>query len=110
MRVSKHKSLPGYADPEWVWDPSIAPSCMAFYPHNASMFPAFQGHMLIGSLKFRQLWLLRMSNDKPMDERIVIDGKGGDGIGRIRDVAIAPDGSILLLNDEANGGLYRISR
>ena len=110
MRVSKHKSLPGYADPEWVWDPSIAPSGMAFYPHNASMFPAFAGHLLIGSLKFRQLWLLRMSNDKPMDERIVIDGKGGDGIGRIRDVAIAPDGSILLLNDEASGGLYRISR
>ena len=110
MRVSKHKSLAGYADPEWVWDPSIAPSGMAFYPHEATMFDAFAGHMLIGSLKFRQLYLVRMANGTPMDERIVIDGKGGDGIGRIRDVAIAPDGSILLLNDEASGGLYRFSQ
>ncbi|GIS13416.1 MAG: dehydrogenase [Alphaproteobacteria bacterium] len=31
-RVSKHDSLPGYVDPVWVWDPSIAPSGMAFYP------------------------------------------------------------------------------
>ena len=31
-RVSQHDSLPGYVDPVWVWDPSIAPSGMAFYP------------------------------------------------------------------------------
>ena len=106
MRVSKHKSLAGYVDPEWVWDPSIAPSGMAFYPHDGIMFPQMQGHLLVGSLKFRQLWLLRMANGTPMDEQIVMDR----AIGRVRDVAIAPDGSILLLNDEANGGLYRISQ
>jgi glucose/arabinose dehydrogenase len=31
-------------------------------------------------------------------------------IGRIRDVAVASDGSILLLSDEANGGVYRLYR
>lgn len=112
-QVSTHKSMSGYVDPEWVWDPSIAPSGMAFYPHNASMFTAFQGHLLVGSLKFRQLWLVRMSKNKPLDERIVIDGKGGkggNGIGRIRDVAVAPDGRILLLSDEVKGGLYSVNR
>jgi glucose/arabinose dehydrogenase len=106
MRVSKHKSLAGYVDPEWVWDPSIAPSGLAFYPHDAVMFPAFQGHLLVGSLKFRQLWLVRLANGAPINEQIVMDR----AIGRVRDVAVAPDGSILLLSDEAKGGLYSISR
>ena len=30
-------------------------------------------------------------------------------IGRVRDVAVAPDGAILLLSDESDGGLYRLS-
>jgi len=106
MRVSKYKSLAGYVDPEWVWDPSIAPSGLAFYPHDAVMFPAFQGHLLVGSLKFRQLWLVRLANGAPINEQIVMDR----AIGRVRDVAVAPDGSILLLSDEAKGGLYSISR
>lgn len=106
LRVSTYQSLAGYVDPHWVWDPSIAPSGMAFYPHDATMFPDLQGHLLVGSLKFRQLWLVRMVNGIPADESILMDR----AIGRIRDVMIAPDGSILLLNDEVQGGLYRISR
>ena len=47
----------------------------------------------------------------PDSESILIDGT----LGRIRDVAVAPDGSILILNDESSlskpaGGLYRIFR
>lgn len=30
-------------------------------------------------------------------------------IGRVRDVAVAFDGSVLLLSDEGKGGLYRIA-
>ena len=105
-QVSKHKSLAGYVDPEWVWDPSIAPSGLAFYPYDAAMFPDFQGHILVGSLKFRQLYLVRLANGTPVDEQIVMDRT----IGRVRDVTIAPDGRILLLSDEAKGGLYSISR
>jgi glucose/arabinose dehydrogenase len=30
-------------------------------------------------------------------------------IGRVRDVAIAADGSVLLLSDEDEGGLFRIA-
>ena len=31
-------------------------------------------------------------------------------IGRIRDVLVHPDGYILLLNDENQGGLYKMSK
>ena len=117
-RVSKHNSLPGYVDPVWVWDPSIAPSGMAFYPdvedtnNTGSMFPEFQGHLLVGSLKFRRLYLVELDGESglPASERVIVDGR----IGRIRDVAVAPHGphagAILLLSDEAQGGLYIMRR
>jgi glucose/arabinose dehydrogenase len=116
-RVSQHDSLPGYVDPVWVWDPSIAPSGMAFYPNaddgndTGRMFPEFGGHLLVGSLKFRRLYLVELGEDGlPASERVIIDGQ----IGRIRDVAVAPHGpfagAILLLSDEAQGGLYIMRR
>ena len=117
-RVSKHDSLPGYLDPVWVWDPSIAPSGMAFYPDaedtndTGKMFPEFRGHLLVGSLKFRRLYLVELDGESglPTSERIILDGQ----VGRIRDVAVAPHGphagAILLLSDEAKGGLYMMKR
>ena len=121
-RVSKHDSLPGYVDPVWVWDPSIAPSGMAFYPSGntnegnggsaaGSMFPRYQGHLLVGSLKFRRLHLVMLGADGlPESEQVILDGQ----IGRIRDVAVVPDGpragAILLLSDEAQGGLFMLRR
>ena len=117
-RVSTHDSLPGHVDPVWVWDPSIAPSGMAFYPDaedtndTGKMFPDFQGHLLVGSLKFRRLYLVELDGESglPASERVILDGQ----IGRIRDVAVAPHGpfagAILLLSDEAQGGLYLMRR
>ena len=52
-------SAPGLADPAWVWTPSIAPSGMAFY--GGSMFPQLNGHLLVGSLKFKRLYLVQLS-------------------------------------------------
>ena len=112
-KVSEHESLPGFNDPEWVWIPSIAPSGMDFYAVGSDekmMFPGLQGSLLVGSLKFRRLYSISINEDGlPESESILIDG----ALGRIRDVAVAQDGSILILNDESSlskpeGGLYRI--
>ena len=112
MRVSRDDSLPGYVDPVWVWTPSIAPSGMAFYPDDPAgdMFPDWRGHLLVGSLKFRRLYLVGIGDDGlPESETIILDG----AIGRIRDVAVGPDGpfagAVFLLSDEAQGGLYRLT-
>ena len=96
-------SAPGLADPAWVWTPSIAPSGMAFY--QGTMFPHFDSHLLVGSLKFKRLYLLQITDGLPQTEAIILE----DAIGRVRDVAVAADGSILLLSDETNGGLYRLT-
>ena len=113
IKVSEFNSLKGFNDPEWVWLPSIAPSGMDFYPlegNNRIMFSELKGNLLVGSLKFKRLYSISI-NEKglPESESILIDGT----LGRIRDVAVAKDGSILILNDESSlskpeGGLYRI--
>ena len=121
LRVSRHDSLPGFVDPVWVWVPSIAPSGMAFYPDESggdgsnvmspdAMFPEWHGHLLVGSLKFRRLYLIVIGDDGlPASERVILDGE----IGRIRDVAVGPDGpfagQVFLLSDEAQGGLWRLT-
>ena len=97
-------SASGYVDPVWVWVPSIAPSGMAFY--QGSMFPEWQGDLLVTSLKFRSLYHVEIENDLPVRETPLLKG----AIGRLRDIEIAPDGSIFLLNDEVSGGVWRLSR
>jgi glucose/arabinose dehydrogenase len=42
---------------------------------------------------------------RPISESIWLDKE----LGRIRDIAVMKDGSILVLNDQADGGLYRIT-
>lgn len=95
---------PGMADPVWHWTPSIAPSGMVFY--NGDMFAELNGGLLVASLKFRRLYHVKLAGGLPSEETVLLDKR----IGRIRDVEIAPDGSILLLSDEASGGLYRLYR
>ena len=93
----------GITNPIWHWTPSIAPSGMAFYTGN--MFD-FNGQLLVGSLKFRSLYLVNLDGNTVRSEQVLIKNQ----IGRIRDVEVAPDGSIYLLSDETQGGLYRLYR
>ena len=101
--IGSGTSAPGLVDPVWVWTPSIAPSGMAFY--KGDMFPFLNGHILVGSLKFKRLYLVVLENGLPVRESVMLEA----AIGRIRDVAVAFDGSVLLLSDEVDGGLYRIA-
>jgi glucose/arabinose dehydrogenase len=97
-------SSPEFEDPLWTWIPSIAPSGMAFY--EGEMFPEFKDKLLVGSLKFRSLYAVDLKSDRPVSETPLFENT----IGRVRDVAIAPDGSIYLLSDQKDGGLYRLSQ
>ena len=95
----------GYEQPIYYWDPSIAPSGLASY--NGDMFPEWNGDLLTGSLKFELLSRLdRDETGKIVNEERMFEGE----FGRIRDVNVAPDGSIWLLTDESNGSIVRLSR
>ncbi len=93
----------GMAQPVHYWVPSIAPSGMTFYTGDA--FPAWQGDLFVGSLKFGQLVRLTLDGDRVTAEERMLD----DAFGRIRDVAQGPDGMLWLLTDERNGRLLRIT-
>jgi glucose/arabinose dehydrogenase len=71
------------------------------------MFPEWKGDLLVGSLKFALLSRLdRDSAGNIAGEERMLAGQ----FGRIRDVNQAPDGSVWLLTDEANGAVIRVSR
>ncbi|MDB9871124.1 PQQ-dependent sugar dehydrogenase [Alphaproteobacteria bacterium] len=94
----------GFEEPVWVWTPSIAPSGMIFY--RGSMFDEFKNTILVGSLKFKRLHVIKVHENIPISEKIILENK----IGRIRDIEEMHDGSIILINDELKGGVYRLYR
>ncbi len=92
----------GMEQPVYYWDPVIAPSGMVFY--DGPMFPDWQGDILAGSLTPGALVRLELTDGKVTgEERLLTDA------GRIRDVALAPDGAILVLTDAAPGALLRLT-
>lgn len=98
-------AAPGYEQPLFYWDPSIAPSGLASY--QGKMFPEWKGDLLVGALKFELLSRLhRDAKGKILSEERMFEG----AFGRIRDVVEAPDGSVWLLTDEDNGMIMRLSR
>jgi glucose/arabinose dehydrogenase len=96
----------GFEQPVHYWDPSIAPSGLATY--QGDMFPEWEGDFLVGALAFELVARL------PRDEAGAVSGEEermfeGE-FGRIRDVNVAPDGSVWLLTDQPNGEIIRLSR
>lgn len=98
-------SAEGYEQPLYYWDPSIAPGALAVY--RGRMFPEWDGDLIVAALKYQLVARLERDESGAVisEERLF----GGE-FGRIRDVVVAPDGSLLLLTDDTNGSLLRVSR
>ncbi|PYE86523.1 PQQ-dependent sugar dehydrogenase [Phyllobacterium leguminum] len=95
----------GYEQPLYYWDPSIAPSGLAVY--EGKMFPEWKNDLLAGALKYEMLVRLeRDDKGKITGEERMLEGK----FGRIRDVRVAPDGSVYLLPDSEDASIIRLSR
>ncbi|MEX3012011.1 PQQ-dependent sugar dehydrogenase [Hoeflea sp. TYP-13] len=95
----------GYEQPLFYWDPSIAPGGMAVY--RGEMFPEWDGDFLVTALKDRMLVRLdRNASGEIVGEERLLQGE----YGRMRDVKAAPDGSLLVLTDEPDGVILRITR
>ncbi|MEP6620953.1 MAG: PQQ-dependent sugar dehydrogenase [bacterium] len=93
---------PDLTKPVIYWTPIIAPGSITFY--KGAMFPQWQGSALMGGMATLSL------------NRITFDGKGGAAAAerwlvghRIRDVAVAPDGAVWLVEDADPGALFRLT-
>ncbi|RKD66660.1 MULTISPECIES: PQQ-dependent sugar dehydrogenase [unclassified Rhizobium] len=95
----------GMEQPRFYWDPSIAPGAIVVY--RGKMFPEWNGQFLVTALKFELLSRLNQDDKgKITEQERMFDGK----FGRLRDIAVAPDGALLITTDENNGALLRVSR
>lgn len=93
---------PDLTKPVVYWTPIIAPGSLTFY--KGAMFPKWKGSALMGGMATLSL------------NRITFDKKGGAApaerwtVGhRIRDVAVAPDGAVWMIEDANPGGLFRVT-
>ena len=84
-KFTDETSRPGMEQPVFYWVPSIAPCGMDFV--DSDRYPDWKGHLVVGSLKFNYVELLRLDGNKVIGrERIAED------IGRVRNVKMGPDG------------------
>lgn len=99
--VPSPDTRPDLTKPVIYWTPVIAPGNLVFY--HGKMFPQWEGSALISGLNTKSL------------SRIIISGASAQGaerwnVGkRVRDVEVAPDGALWLLEDADPGGLYRVT-
>ena len=100
LSIGEGTEKPGMQQPVTYWDPSIAPSGMAFY--NDGPVGSWDGDMFVGSLKFDYISRLEGS---PLRE---VEQIQGDTTQRVRDLRQGPNGDLWFLSI-GNGALYRMS-
>lgn len=93
----------GMEQPIYYWDPSIAPSGMAFY--TAAKYPQWKGNLFVGALKYRSLYRLVLKGDEIVGQERLLRDVGQ----RIRDVRQGPDGALYVLTDSSNGRILRVT-
>jgi glucose/arabinose dehydrogenase len=93
---------PDLTRPVIYWVPVIAPGNLMFY--KGAMFPQWNGSAFASGLASMALI------------RITFDGKGGAQAAerwnmgrRVRDVEVAPDGALWMIEDAKPGGLFRLT-
>lgn len=92
----------GMEQPLYYWDPVIAPSGMAFY--DGVLFPEWRGSVLIGGLSSRALVRLTLDGQRVTGEARYLLGQW-----RVRDVDVAHDGAVMILTDDTDGALIRLT-
>ncbi|MHB2167725.1 PQQ-dependent sugar dehydrogenase [Alsobacter sp. R-9] len=101
-KIGEGTAKPGMEQPVYVWDPSIAPSGMAFVTSDA--YPGWKGSLLVGALRGQMLVRLELKGDGIAREHRLLTGLNE----RIRDVRQGPDGFVYLVTDNPDGRILRL--
>lgn len=98
--IPDHPARKDFEAPVRSWTPVIAPSGALFYA--GSLLP-WRGNAVVGGLASQALIRLTLDGTRIVNEERI------DVQRRVRDVAEAPDGALLLITDDKNGELLRLT-
>ncbi len=88
--ITEFTSRLGLEQPILYWKPSIAVCGLDFY--RGILFPKWQGKLLAGALKYEEVQLLTIEHNRVMHREVILKN-----LGRVRDVAVGPDGAIYVV-------------
>lgn len=90
--LTEFKEMKGVENPVRYWVPSIGPCGMAIV--TTDKYPSWKGNLLVGALAFRHIARVQLTGAKyTTEEKLVQD------IGRLRDIAESPDGTIYAITE-----------
>lgn len=98
--ITEAREMEGMISARYDWTPALAPSSLMFI--DSDRYQVWRHHMLIGGLAGMRLVRLVVEDRQVVHEESLLEG-----IGRIRNVRMGPDGWIYLAN-EVTGELLRI--
>lgn len=102
VAIPNHDTRPDFIPPMLYWTPVISPAGLSFY--NGKLFKDWQDTAFIGGLSSQSLIHIAFdANNHPYEAARWNMGA------RIRDVAVAPDGALWLLEDGSKGNLLRLT-
>lgn len=100
--ISPFTEADGMEQPLNYWVPSIGPSGLTIY--RGDLFPEWQGDLLLGSLINQEMRRLKLDGDTVVIDEAIFPEISG----RVRDVRVLTDGSIVAVTDE--GDVFHISQ
>lgn len=98
--ITAETARDGLEAPVVHWTPSIAVSAITFY--EGDRFPRWKHHLLVAALNGQQLRRLELVDGRVVHQEVLFRGHG-----RVRDVAIGPDGLVYLAMN-APGRIVRL--
>jgi glucose/arabinose dehydrogenase len=102
-RVEYGKQLGIEPDLRRIEQPKVdltpSPAVASFVFYDGTAFPKWRQNMLVGSLKATELYRMVVKGDRVVHQETLLKG-----LGRIRDIAVANDGTVYLLLEHVSGG------
>ena len=88
--ITDFTRMEGYSQPVLYWKPSTAVCGIEFY--QGEEFPKWNNRLLVGALKYEDVRLLNIEDDRVMHQEVILKNYG-----RVRDVGMDPSGRIYVV-------------
>ena len=98
------EARPGMVAPRLTWDLAVPPGGASFY--RGEHIPEWKGSLLVGALGARHLHRVTFSPQAPhrlLSHEVYFSGDPPEGLGRLRDVVMGPDGHLYVSTSNCDG-------